>query len=216
MSLVLVSDESFSETSSTVTTDDCQKMAPYYDDVLFELNRDPYRLSNRAASIMAVSNFFFLVYLVMMIVVATIVIELKTPESITVIQQQNWYFPAYDRFVEVFNIIWASFLSLVLCTGIGLSMLDLSAERRLLISWGHLVLLIIGSVVQEVFCVLYFVMLGDAETTAFFSSLFGVFSVWCIGCASYKVYALTKESGDYRQALIELKIMSTSSMVAEP
>lgn len=170
-------------------------------------------MSKHIGPVLVVSNFFLIVYLTMMIIVATVIIEVRWPEVISVSQQQTWSFPIYDRCLEVLNIVWAALMILFLLFGIVSVVIDSPAERQLLLSWIHVIGLTVVSVVQLVMSILYFVTLKDANMTAFFTSIFGVMMAWGIIVAALRVFILKRDLSLLKVAMLELdsvKILSDS------
>jgi uncharacterized protein YacL len=175
-----------------------------------------FKMSTRTAPVLAVTNFFFIIYLILMIIIATVIAEIKSPQLISVSQMQSWSIPFYDRFVEVFSIICAAVLVAVLCGGIALTSIEMPEKTTLRFAWAHLISLCGSCLVQFIITVMYLVSLEDVSMTAFFITVFVLFVGASAFCAALHVYMLDKENKarqfKQEQAPIELLTENPSEL----
>jgi hypothetical protein len=172
----------------------------------FELNRDPFKWSRRIGGLLVVTNFFYIVYISLMVVVATLVLELHS-DNISVSQQQNYHFPTFHRAIEVSSIVCAALLTFGLSLGITSNLSDcISPKASLVLSWIHFIMVLPLGPGLTVLSAYYFLILADSWMTIFFLTILGTFVVLNIILALSRVVALMMEM---RARKIELKYEQT-------
>jgi hypothetical protein len=165
--------------------------------ILYE-DPNPFKISSRIAPATAVANFFVIVYLMIMMTVATVVAEVRWSELISVAQMQNFSVPVYDRFIQIFSIVWSVINVGVLTFGIVAYAIEMRKRRQLLLSKIHLVALCVASLIQFVASLLYFISLKDGEMAAFFLCVYTLLAAISISICTTHVYIFTKETNKHK------------------